>query len=71
MISIAKKNIFRVDLEATTDGLTREVASGNIIDVLAIQSKNGFFKLSEEQTEYLNNQLESYKSSINISQNTK
>ena len=54
------KNIFRVDLEETNDALVREVASGNISDVLEIQKENGFFKLSEEQLEYLTNQLEKY-----------
>ena len=54
------KNIFRVDLEETKDALVREVASGNISDVLEIQKENGFFKLSEEQLEYLTDQLEKY-----------
>ena len=54
------KNIFRVDLENTDDALVREVASGNISDVLEIQKENGFFKLSEEQLEYLTDQLEKY-----------
>ena len=54
------KNIFRVDLEETNDALVREVASGNISDVLEIQKENGFFKLSEEQLEYLTDQLEKY-----------
>lgn len=65
------KNIFRVDIETTTDPLVREVAIGNIIDVLAIQSKNGFFKLSEEQLDYLNNQISDYKEELDKKINSK
>jgi len=58
------KNIFKINIETTQDYLTREVAIGNIIDVLAIQSKNGFFRLSEEQLDYLNNQIKDYKEDL-------
>ena len=58
------KNIFKINIETTQDYLTREVAIGNIIDVLAIQSKNGFFRLSEEQLDYLNSQIKDYKEDL-------
>lgn len=58
------KNIFRVDLEKTDNKLVREVASGNISEVLEIENITGFFKLSEEQIEYLDNQLSKYEEII-------
>ncbi len=55
------KGVFDPELEETEDSLTREIAIGNMIDAMALQSKNGWLELNDQQIEYLNDTVGAYK----------
>ena len=56
--------VFDQRINEETDSFAKEVAIGNMIEVLSIQSKNRFMELSEEQTDYLNNMVSQYKEEL-------
>lgn len=65
------RGLFNPEFDTTEDDLTKEIAVGNMIEAMSLQSKNGFMGFTEEQTNYLNTQISSFKEETNKRINTK
>ncbi len=55
------KGVFDPEIEASDDALIRDISIGNMIDVMALQSKSGWLELNDIQKEYLNTKVSEYK----------
>jgi len=56
-----KKGLFNPEYLETEDSIVKEIAIGNMIEAMAIQSKNGWMDFTKEQTDFLNREIEAYK----------
>jgi hypothetical protein len=56
-----KKGLFNPEFLETDNEIVRELAIGNMIDAMALQSRSGWMQFSKEQTEYLNREIGAYK----------
>ncbi len=55
------KGLFDPELDKVDDALISDIAMGNMIDAMALQSKSGWLELNDVQKDYLNKKVSQYK----------